>query len=105
MDFPRPAFDTHKATSSLVIFTEVYLTLIKTLKGTIGVTMVSTILWFYLCLISLPIHMIKCLNVAMNERKKIRHKNINNKLKYMKSKKEKLNKQNWKKKVSPRKNT
>jgi hypothetical protein len=58
MDFPRLTFDVHKAISSPAIFTQLYLTLIKMLKGTIGAITNSTILWLCLCLISLP--MLEC---------------------------------------------
>jgi hypothetical protein len=54
MDFSRLAFDAHKAIFSLAIFTQQYLTLVQMLKGFVGAITYSTILWFCLCLISLP---------------------------------------------------
>jgi hypothetical protein len=42
MDFPRLTFNIRKVVSSFAIFIGLYLTLIEMLKGTIGVTMVST---------------------------------------------------------------
>jgi hypothetical protein len=60
--------------------------LIEMLKGTIGVTMVSTNLW-YLCLLSLPIVLINYWMLPwMKKTKNIN--NINNKLKYKKYEKE-----------------
>jgi len=96
MDFPRLAFDTHKAILSLVIFTQLYLTLVKMLKGFVGAIIYSIILWFYLFLIGLP--MLECCH---EWKKKVRgKKNIKTQItnwntRYLKKKR---NKQNWKKK-------
>jgi hypothetical protein len=54
MDFPRLAFDTHKTILSLAIFSQLYLTLVKMLKGFVGAITDLKILWFYLCPIGLP---------------------------------------------------
>jgi len=70
MNFPRLTFDIRKVASSLAIFTWLYLTSIKMLKGTIGLTMVSTNLWFYLCLISLPILLINAWMLPWMKEKK-----------------------------------
>jgi len=101
MDFPRLTFNIRKVVSSFAIFIGLYLTLIEMLKGTIGVTMVSTNLW-YLCLLSLPIVLINYWMLPwMKKTKNIN--NINNKLKYKKYEKE--NKQTiFKKKVRSRNN-